>query len=184
TVTTNLSPSDFHLYHVDATGKAVYINESPYHGDFAATMTFAFDDSSATHLIQSAGLLLKIYGTGCDPMMNVFNTGCFIKDGVLGTLRTSEYYVGLGDDAAGAVFAVVGTGSSFDSPCKNGCSFQRIDVATRTITSQKMHSFTNSYYFPVMTERDPKCSNIILGVGTSTDPFATASGFRLASFDY
>jgi len=184
TVTTNLSPSDFHLYHVDTTGKAVYINESPYHGDFAATMTFAYDGGPPAHLIQSAGLMLKIYGDGCDSTMNSFNTGCFVKDGVLGTLRTGEGYVGLGDDAAGNVFAVVAAGNNFDAPCKTGCAFQRIDVTTRTILSQKQHSFTNSYYFPVMTAPDPKCGNIVLGTATSTDPFATSKGFRLESFDY
>jgi len=184
TVTTNLSPSDFHLYHVDSSGKAVYINESPYHGDFAATTTYAYDASPAAHLIQSAGLMLKIYGDGCNSTMNSFNTGCFIKDGVLGTLRTGESYVGLADDAAGTVFAVVAAGSTFDAPCKNGCAFQRIDVATRTITSQKQHPFTSSYYFPLMTAPDPKCANMVLGMSTSTDPFATAKGFRLESFDY
>jgi hypothetical protein len=184
TVTTNLSPSDFHLYHVDTTGEAVYINESPYHGDFAATTTYAYDGSPPTHLIQSAGLMLKIYGDGCDSTMNPFTTGCFVKDGVLGTLRTGESYVGLGDDAAGTVFAVVAAGNNFDAPCKTGCAFQRIDVTTRTIISQKQHPFTSSYYFPIMTAPDPKCANIVLGTATSTDPFATSKGFRLESFDY
>ena len=174
TVTTNLSPSDFHLYRVDATGKAIYVNESPYHGDFAATVTYAFDGTPAAHLIQSQGLMLKIYGDGCTSTMNSFNTGCFIKDGVLGTLRTGESYLGLGDDAAGSVFAVVAASNSFDAPCKTGCGFQRIDVASHTITSQKQHSFTSSYYYPVMAAPDPRCANIIVGVATSTDPFATA----------
>jgi hypothetical protein len=184
TVTTNLSPSDFHLYHVDSTGKAVYINESPYHGDFAATTTYAYDGSPAAHLIQSAGLMLKIYGDGCNSTMNSFNTGCFIKDGVLGTLRTGESYVGLADDAAGTVFGVVAAGNTFDAPCKTGCAFERIDVATHTITSQKQHPFTSSYYFPLMTAPDPRCANIVLGMATSTDPFATTTGFRIESFDY
>jgi len=184
TVTTNLSPSDFHLYRVDATGKAVYINESPYHGDFAVGVTYAFDGSPAGRLIQTAGLILKIYGDGCDATMNPFTTGCFIKDGVLGTLRTGESYVGLADDAAGSVFAVVAAGNTFDAPCKGGCTFQRIDIATRTITSQKPHAFTNSYYYPIMTAADPKCANIVLGTSTSTDPFTNAAGFRLESFDY
>jgi hypothetical protein len=184
TVTTNLSPSDFHLYRVDATGKAVYINESPYHGDFAATTTYAFDGSPAAHVIQSAGLMLKIYGDGCDSTMNSFNTGCFIKDGVLGTLRSGEAYFGLGDDAAGGMFAVVGSSSAFDAPCRNGCAFQRIDVTTRTITSQKQHPFTSSYYAPAVPVPDPKCGNIVLGIPTSTDPLASATGFRLQSFDY
>ena len=184
TVTTNLSPSDFHLYRVDATGKAIYVNESPYHGDFAATVTYAFDGTPAAHLIQSQGLMLNIYGDGCTSTMNSFNTGCFIKDGVLGTLRTGESDLGLGDDAAGSVFAVVAASNSFDAPCKTGCAFQRIDVASHTITSQKQHSFTSSYYYPVMAAPDPRCANIIVGVATSTDPFATAPGFHLESFDY
>jgi hypothetical protein len=31
---------------------------------------------------------------------------------------------------------------------------------------------------------DPKCGNIVLGIPTSTDPSASAKGFRLQSFDY
>ena len=105
--------------------------------------------------------MLKIYGDGCNSTMNSFNTGCFIKDGVLGTLRTGESYVGLADDAAGTVFAVVAAGNTFDAPCKTGCAFQRIDVATHTITSQKQHPFTSSYYFPLMPRpiRDARTSS-------------------------
>jgi hypothetical protein len=186
TVTTNQSPSDFHLYRVDATGKAVYVNESPYHGDFAATVTYAFDGAPAAHLVQVAGLMLKIYGDGCNTTMNSFNTGCFLKDGAIGTLRTGESFVGLADDAAGTLFAVVAAGGNFsDSPCQAGCAFQRIDVATRAITSQKTHAFSNQMYAAVSTAGDPKCGNIIVGfsVASASDPF-TAKGFTLQSFDY
>jgi len=187
TVTTDLSPSDFHLYRVSASGQVVYINESPYHGDFAATMIFAFDTTPAAHLVQTAGLMLRIYGDGCDSTMNSFNTGCFTKDGALGTLRTGEYYVGLGDDGAGTMFAIVGSGGfSTSSPCQAGCAVQRIDVANRTIVSQKTHVFTSSSYSPnaVLTAGDPQCANVIVGVALpSTDPWAVA-GYRVQSLDY
>ena len=69
--------------------------------------------------------------------------------------------------------------------CSNGCAFQRIDVATRTITSQKTHPVSAQMYGPLTIAGDPKCGNIIAGYGVpvANDPFAT-QGFRLQSFDY
>src|SRR6185436_5944129 len=57
------SPSDFRRFDVQAAGKTVYFNESPYHGDFPVTFTYAFDGTPAAHVIQETGLLLSIYGT-------------------------------------------------------------------------------------------------------------------------
>lgn len=186
TVSTNSSPSDFHLYRVGDDGKVIYINESPYHGDFAVTNSYAFDGSPPTHVIQPAGLMLRIYGNGCASTMNSFNTGCFVKDGELGTLRTGEGFVGLGDDGAGALFAVVAvpSASTFNALCKSGCSFQRIDLTTHTITSQRSHPISDLLTL-VNTIGDPLCHQIVVGYRT---PSPTSSfdpgGFRIQSLDY
>jgi hypothetical protein len=187
TVTTHLTPSDFYLYHVMNDGKTVFISESPYHGDFAATETFAFNGSPATHLIQVAGVMLKIYNAECDPGIHPYTNGCFVKDGVLGTLRSGESFAGMTDDGAGSLFGIVSrTGIYSDPPCINGCAVQRIDVATRTITSQKTHTFTSMRYGgDIVMAPDSRCRNVIVGYGVfdPNDPF-TAQGFRLESFDY
>ena len=86
TVSVDLSPSDFHLYSGSDSGEAVYINESPYHGDLRITNTYAFDGSPPVHLITDSGLLLRIHGDNCTGSMSSFSTGCFVKDGALGTL--------------------------------------------------------------------------------------------------
>jgi hypothetical protein len=185
TVSTDLSPSDFHLYRVGADGAATYLNESPYHGDFAVTMTFAFDGTPPVHVIQPAGLLLRIYSDTCDSTTSSFTTGCFVKDGALGTLRGQDTFIGLGDNAAGTVFAVVSSGYSYSSSaCSSGCAFQRIDAPSRTVVSQQSHPVMNLQSI-VRTVGDPVCDQIILGY-TIPDPKASYNpgGFRIETFSY
>ena len=138
TVTVDTSPSDFHLYRLADTDVVEFVNESPYHGDFRVTNTYGFDGAPATQLITDAGLLLKIYGDGCDTMTNSFTSGCFTKDGSIGTLSGAQLFVGLDTDTDGQVFALVDANpNSFsdDDEFKNYL-LERIDLATRTVTKQ------------------------------------------------
>lgn len=187
TVTVGFSPSDFYLHHVDATGKVAFVNESPYHGAFAATTVFAFDGAPAAHLIQTAGLMLSIYGEGCNSMTTSFTSGCFVKDGALGTLFDKQTFVGLTDDAAGSLFGLVGSSdTSFGSPCPSpgGCVVQKIDVASRLIESQKTYVIPSLLQVVRMTP-DPKCAAVAIAYSTP-DPSATyqAGGYRVETFDY
>ena len=141
TVTTDMSPSDFHLYTVDATtGQVVYINESPYHGDFGITSTYAFDGSPPTHLITHAGLILKIYDANCKGDANSFTTGCFVKDGALGTLSGSQYFAAMDSNPSGKVFGLVDPASDYglDGPCAKSCLLESVDVVGRNVLTQSV----------------------------------------------
>jgi hypothetical protein len=167
TVTINSSPSDFHLYEVGADHKAVYIGESPYHGDVVATMIYAFDKGSV-HLINQEGTMLKVVGQDCT---NSFTSDCFVKDGVLGTLKSDESFVALADDNAGTIFAITSNSNSWDSPCANGCQAQQIDVASRSITSQKTHTIPVVDYRIDISAYDSYCPSLVVAYQSSeTNP--------------
>ncbi len=142
TVTVGLSPSDFHLYTVADGGQPVFINESPYHGDFRVTSVYAFDGSPPEHLVTDEGLMLHIYGVGCTLSNSSFDSECFVKDGALGTLSGSQRFIGMDSDGAGKLYGLVDpTPNNFpgESQCDAGCLVQRIDIASHTIEAQSVH---------------------------------------------
>ena len=112
TVTTNLSPSDFHLYRVAPAPDSgvLFLGESPYHGDFAASTVFAFDRSPATRLINSQGVILRIYDAACVPSTN--GQGCFFRDGNLGTLPNNRSFLAMAETGDGTLYGIVDRGSS------------------------------------------------------------------------
>jgi hypothetical protein len=186
TVTTDSSPSDFHLYRVTESGKVVFINESPYHGDFPATMTFAFDGAPPAHLVQVTGLMLKIYGENCTDQATSFSSQCFVKDGVIGTLEGSETFVALADDGRGTLFGMVSSAglSTFDGRCRGGCAVQRIDVASRRVISERFRAIPDLSTV-VAAVPDPQCGVLYAGYtkAATGDPFR-GSGFRIEALPY
>lgn len=185
TVTTDLSPSDYYLYKVAPAGADVtYVNESPYHGDFAATMTFAFDKVPAEHLLNLSGLMLRIFGDGCDSQHNSFTSGCFVKDGTLGILPAGGSYLAMTNDAAGRLFTVVGSGSGYPSAlCPGGCTLQLIDVAARVVVSQRRHQMAARGF--IALRPDTSCKMVAVGysLATSTSSF-DYSGYQIDFLDY
>lgn len=158
TVTVDSSPSDFHLYLVGPTGEAVYSGESPYHGDFPVLDTYAFDGAPATHLFTHEGLALAIYGSGCTPG-DPYSSGCFVKDGTLGTLTGAQVFRGM-DSAEGKVFGLVDpAGWTWEDSCAGGCLVQRIDAASHTVEAQSIHAFSMSN---VAAVRHDPISNALL----------------------
>jgi hypothetical protein len=109
TVTVNISPPDFHFYRVDADGKAVFTTESPYHGDFAITNTFAFRGRPATHLVTHEGRFLKLDGCLTATSSYPPSGACLVKDGVLGTLQTSQSFFAMETGGDGYLYAIAGT---------------------------------------------------------------------------
>ena len=103
---------------------------------------------------------------------------------MLGTLRTGQGYVGLGDNGAGQVAAVVSqTGNTFNpfsSPCINGCLVQIIDVASRTIKQQATYSAANLAAVVRMTI-DSECGDVIVGYSKTngSGPPTSVSGYRV-----
>jgi hypothetical protein len=147
------------------------------------TGTFAFDGAPATRIIDDTGNMLAVTGPGCSTPNSA---SCFTQDGVLGTLHTGQYYVGLGDNGAGLVAAVVNQPGStnstpFGSPCTGGCLVQIIDIASRSIEKQTTYPATNLSAVVRMTV-DSVCGDVVVGYsktigGGIFPPFS--SGYRV-----
>jgi hypothetical protein len=189
TVTVGTSPSDFNLFQVAAGGTDVtHINESPYHGGFSATEVYGFAGNPPTHLVNVEGLLMRLFGNGCDGTTNSFTSGCFVKDGNLGTLWSNERFASLTNDASGTLYAVVaqnGT-SYFDPQCKTGCLVQKIDVQQRKVVSQRQHMMGAKRF--IASRPDPSCDMLAVGyevapAGSSGSSFEW-SGYQVDLVDY
>ena len=136
TVNVGSSPSDFFL-HAMAGDTSVFINDSPYHGDFAAVMAHAFWGDPATHLINAEGIMLRIHGEDCVPG-STFESECFTQDGELGTLPLDlRQYADLREGRQDVVYAVAPDNENsfpFGPVCgEPSCTIQKIDVPTRTV---------------------------------------------------
>lgn len=164
TVTVDSSPSDFHLYSVLESGETVFVNESPYHGDFGAEDVYAFFGAPATHLVTHEGLMLKIYGAGCHSGETSFTSECFVKDGALGTLSGAQRFLGMDSDAAGFLYGLVNASSQsgFYAPvCTSGCLVQKIDIGARVVLTQKIYDMNIGAV--VATRHDPAAGALLVG---------------------
>jgi hypothetical protein len=181
TVTDSLSPSDFHLYALGQDDAAVYVGESPYHGDFRVTALYGFDGSPATHLITDTGLLLEIRADGCGGGGGGVDKGCFVRDGALGTLLDAEAFVAMDGDGGDTLHAVLGT-TAFGSACEDRCRLQRIDVPTRVVEAERSTRFGAGRF--VALRHDPVADQVVAGydlpgASLGSDPYP---GHRVASF--
>jgi len=165
TVTTGLSPSDFHLYEAPATGAARYVGESPYHGDFAVRNIFAFIGDPATHLVTHEGLLLEIFRGACRAGMTS-RTDCFTRDGDLGSLRSGERYVAMAQSAT-HVYGIAGTGTWFgDPPCMMGCELHEVEPSTRVVSRRVAYS---SPFIEAVRLRVDGAGGLVFGAHTAGD---------------
>jgi hypothetical protein len=183
TVTQFISPPSFSLYQVaPTTGVTTWIGSSPF-AAYAATQVLAFDGTPATHMVQQEGRILGIAGSECQG--GIYR--CFTQTGVVGTLRTGETYVGLGDDGAGKLVALVTSSTdppSFGAPCASGCPLQLIDVPTRTALQQRTHTIADLRTV-VRAAYDPKCGTAVLGYakGMPSSPTGT-TGYRVQALAF
>jgi hypothetical protein len=138
TVTLGTSPPDFHLYRV-AEDEAVYLNESPYHGDFAADLVQAYLGDPATHLVGADGTMLRIYAEdgACGGSPGSFDSACFVKDGELGLFPPEvSRYGDLREAPNGDVYGIYPTGDPWasDGLCEEAaCVIQRLDPSARDV---------------------------------------------------
>lgn len=168
TVTEDLSPSDFHLY--DGSGDpVVYVQDSPYHGDFTVSTTYAFHGFPATHLVTQAGIMLRIRGPGCMP--DAYPSECLVRDGELGTVSRTATYAAMTQDTHGHIVGLVDTADRwYDDPyCAGGCTLHEVESATRTITRSR--DVTSTFLAPAVMEVDPADTSVLLGVYTAGDRF-------------
>jgi hypothetical protein len=173
TVSDNI-PSDFNLFRVDSLGPVAFLGESPYHGDFVADRAFAFVGRPATHLVTPEGYLLKMFNDNCKPDSSSFiGSGCFVKDGHLGTLQASERFLALTEDEQlNILYGVVGPSNVYSpgSGCTAGCRVQQIDPNQRLVVGQRTHTLPLGSV--VTTRHDPHCKMLLLG-------YRDMAGFRL-----
>lgn len=141
-VSTDSSPSDYHLYKLGADDVIVYVGESPYHGDFSVTGTYAFDGAPPTHLITPTGLLLSFASPGCAPGQSTAYTDCFVKDGALGTLTGNQSFIAMTNEG-GTLYGLVNNRVGSD-PAPSYL-LQSIDVATRTLKTESVHALATTY---------------------------------------
>lgn len=176
TVTTDLSPSDYHLYLVEGDGRAVFVDESPYHGDFAITDVFAFDGSPATHLVTHQGLLLEI-GSECTPAASP--PRCLVRDGALGLLDDRGRYLAMTNDGAGDLYTLTDpAGELIEPPCQAGCRVQRIDLAARLVRSE---STWRSLAADVTAfAHDDVSGRMAVGYHLACEPFEPCRDWRVA----
>lgn len=179
TVTTGSSPSDFHLYEVAPTHDATFIGESPYHGDFPVTDVFAFRGDPATHLITHEGLMLEIFHPDCVAGMSSFTSGCFTRDGDLGSLRVGESYVAMTQDDAGYVYGLREDGDPWfsDPRCESSCTLHRVDVEARSIDRER--TYDHAFFDLVRMRHDAVGGGVVLGVMDEGDRFDGYTGYQV-----
>jgi hypothetical protein len=186
TVTLNISPPSFSLFQVAPdTGAVTFSGSSPF-AAYAATQVMAFDGTPATHMIQSQGDILGLTGSGCQsPTQSIY--GCFMQTGVLGTLRTGQSYLGLGDDGAGRIVAVVAQSmalSPYQAQCPSGCPVQLIDISSRTILQQQTYPLSDLVAV-VRAAYDPVCGMAILGyTKVSSNATLGVGGYRVQALAF
>ena len=91
------SPGSYGLYLVGGDSTAIFVNGTIDFGLETYTDVIAFDPAPSTHLVASDGRVLEIAPPGC---VTGGNPGCFVQDGVLGTLPGAHVFVGLDVTAA------------------------------------------------------------------------------------
>lgn len=184
TVSTDSFPSDYHLYSVAPSGEAVFVNESPYHGELVASLVAGFIGAPATHLITEEGLFLSLREAGCVTGRSSFTSECFLKDGELGTLLGGERFVALDARNTDKLYGVVGRVDAY-YPCHDGCRVQRVDLASRTVEAEL--SYELSIGRVVAAEHDVQTDSLMLAYEMhpdTADPFGQSPGYGVVLLDY
>jgi hypothetical protein len=134
TVNPHVTPRSFVLFGVDEMGSVqatagTWGQVSP---EYSIGLTYAFAENPAEHLITDRGQLVCLTPEDCnDPAL-----GDFQLEGSIGSLADELYFGAMDVDDAGKLHAVVGplTGWLAGNPtCENGCTLQRIDIASGSI---------------------------------------------------
>ncbi len=175
------SPSDFHLYTM--VGDTVtYVNDSPYHGDFAVTNVLAFHGVPATHVVTEEGIMLRIEGATCE--VDTYPSTCLERDGDLGTLDVGERYAAMTEDGDGYIYGLLDPSDRwFDDPyCEMGCDLQRIDSAARTVLSER--SYATTFLAAPVFEHDAWSGRVVLGAQTAGDRLDGYTEYEVRLIEY
>jgi hypothetical protein len=164
--------SGFCLFTTLATGEAVRLTDSPSLG-VAASPIFAFQ-APADRVVNQQGIYLRIHSPTCTSG----GTGCFAKEGALGTLVANQIFVAMTDEGGNDLYGVVSTptGSYREPPCKTlACDVQKLDAATHTVTSSRSRTIPQMSRAIVM-RRDPFCERLVLGYTRLDSTTTTGEG--------
>ena len=163
------------------------MSQSDNYPDFSVTDTHAFDGTPATRLVIHEELLLKIYDADCSADAGSFTSGCFVKDGALGTLSGARVFVGMDSDAQGVISALVDPkNQALSGPCSSACLLERIGVALRRVLSESIVRLSVGAF--VAARHDAHGNRTVVGhrmastsYCLSTDPYP---GYRVESLAY
>lgn len=180
TVTTNSSPSDFHLYRRNADGGFGFVNASPYHGDFVVSNSYGFRGNPATHVITPEGLFLKFDGADCQAG-NGFTSGCFVRDGALGTVPRGDSYAVMTADGDGVLYGL--RGATWWDGCRNGCVLEQVDVEARIVLASRSYAFDGYFAQGPCVRLDTVSGKVLLAYSTG-DGFPSPAPYRVALVDY
>jgi len=184
TVPIELSPPNFYLHRVDASSTVTSLGDTPYFGEFAASMAFAFEGNPANHLITEEGVRLLLYGADCTATAPS-GAVCFAKDGSLGTLRDTERFIGMDGDGT-KIYGLVDTQSAqyAESHCSTGCAIERIDTQSRTIDTQTTYDVEAGQI--IATRFDATSNALVVGYANPGTPSSTGTslGYRVELLAY
>jgi hypothetical protein len=183
----------YSLYLVAGDGTPSFVNRSVLGGtagaDFALHQGRA--DASGlppTRLVTSSGTMLRVFGDGCLTIPGPFQSGCFLKDGEVGTLWGSQVFAALADDGrrSGDLYVLTADFPARPDAAAGDKVFrvQRIDVAGHRVISSRT---TNLPFYTVKSAAvDTQCGMLLVayavgGPDTVPDPLIS---FRVDLLDY
>jgi hypothetical protein len=182
-------PADFDLYSVDASGQAVYVNQSPYHGQIIASPVLSFDGDPAVHLVTDSGRVLKIRGTDCKAL--VVTSGCFVDDGdpiVVDPFSNEWAFAALDNDVAGRVYGLIEYMEYYSSSpfgtCAHGCTLYSIDVVSRSVLSKRSVALTSGQL--AAFRHDPVANAAVIGYNKTGpgDASLASQGYSVVAVAY
>jgi hypothetical protein len=152
------------LYLLDAGGNPRFVNTSLLDEYFDGIFAFYGDGlpgSTPVHVVLPSGSMLNVFGSGCLTIPGPSATGCFLKDGELGTVRGSQSVLALADDGGGQLYALTASGdAAFPIACDGGCRVQHIDAASRRVVSSRTYAMP--FYYAVSAAFDSECGMLLL----------------------
>lgn len=145
TVSVGTSPSDFHLYTVNEEGVAEFYMESPYHGDMKATRTMSFVGMPAKALMNTEGTFFNVGEGDCPENLVDDRENCLVKNGLLGTNFSPNFFLALTDEAEDEIFTIEGRRSVWPAKEDERIRAQRIDLIEKKVVSQREYKLSGRF---------------------------------------
>jgi hypothetical protein len=157
------SPANLFLYDVTNSGQPTLLGGSSFETS-DPNAVYAFVGNPATQLVVEDGTILNVSGNPCGG--GAYGEGCFPQAGELGTLTGAQRFIGMDNDLMGRLYTLVDLAPSYNAACSSGCEVQQIDVASRTVLSQKLYNLSAVYNI-VAARQDAVSAALVVGYSAS-----------------